>query len=205
MEHLGVFNISADARPIETSRNSGKIYRGGNLRYQKAKNDLKKWIKSDRGKDARFTTMFDLYRLPIDFPSFDIAKASADPYKRVAILEKALKQDIESERFIPYIQLYEFEALLLSQPDDFASHFIERKKEVKELTEICSKFNSPELINDGTETAPSKRIIAKIPDYEGAKVSAGPLIAKKIGLTIIRKKCPHFNEWLAKLEKLDSV
>jgi hypothetical protein len=58
------------------------------------------------------------------------------------------------------------------------------------------------LINDGEETAPSKRIGKEIPDYLGAKPTAGPIIAGKIGLETMRMKCPHFNEWLTKLENL---
>jgi hypothetical protein len=66
----------------------------------------------------------------------------------------------------------------------------------------CITFESPELINDGEQTAPSKRIIQAIPSYEGAKVSVAPLMAQKIGLEIIRQKCPHFNQWIERLENL---
>lgn len=58
------------------------------------------------------------------------------------------------------------------------------------------------MIDDGRTTAPSKRIIQKIPIYQGAKTSAAPLIAEKIGLTKIREKCPHFDEWMTRLEGL---
>lgn len=203
-EHLGAFNISADVHPVTTSHHRGKIYRGGGIKYEKVKGDLLRWIKQDRNDDARFTTMFDLYALSNDFPKFDNAKANSNPYLRVNILEEAFAKDINSLRFIPYIQLYEFESILLSDPTQITSHFIEDEKQVSSLVELCSKVKSPELINDGFETAPSKQIIKQIPAYAGAKVSAGPLIAKKIGLTKIRDKCPHFNEWLNKLEKLDS-
>jgi len=62
---------------------------------------------------------------------------------------------------------------------------------------------SPELINDGPDTAPSKRILKEIPEYD--KVGAGVLVAEKIGLEILRKKCNHFAEWLACLEQLGSA
>jgi len=61
---------------------------------------------------------------------------------------------------------------------------------------------SPELIDDGHDTAPSKRIARLIPEYAGMKASAGPLIAAKIGLAAIRQRCSHFDEWLKKLESL---
>ena len=40
------------------------------------------------------------------------------------------------------------------------------------------------------------------PDYDGAKSTAGPIIAGQIGLGVIRAKCPHFNAWLGRLEGL---
>jgi hypothetical protein len=51
-------------------------------------------------------------------------------------------------------------------------------------------------------TAPSKRIIAEIPEYDGQKATSGPLIAGRIGLPTLREKCAHFAEWLHRLEGL---
>jgi len=58
------------------------------------------------------------------------------------------------------------------------------------------------MIDDGAHTAPSKRIIAVLPDYEGAKPVIGPQVAALIGLDTIRAKCPHFAAWLSRLEQL---
>ena len=64
--HLGQFNVSADARRVEMSPG----YRGGLTSYARAKRDLSRWMKQDQHSDARFTSMFDLYALPADFPQF---------------------------------------------------------------------------------------------------------------------------------------
>lgn len=200
--HLGVFNISTDARQMETSRRRARIYRGGLVGYAHAKRDLTLWMREDQRPDAFFTTMFDLYALPEDFPAFHDARKLSDPYLRVARLEEAFAKDLAHQRFVPYLQLFEFEALILSDPAKFESRFIEHVNKIQELVTICSQFDSPELIDDGDETAPSKRIIKEVPAYEGTKASAGPLIAAKIGLPTIRQKCPHFNTWLTKLENL---
>jgi len=69
--------------------------------------------------------------------------------------------------------------------------------------EMSKTYSSPELINDGAETSPSKRIIREIPAYENLKSTAGPAVAQKIGLITIRQKCPHFDQWIQKLESLD--
>jgi hypothetical protein len=60
----------------------------------------------------------------------------------------------------------------------------------------------PEEIDESPDTAPSKRIIKHIPDYEGQKAQVGPLVAEEIGLTALRLKCPHFNDWITKLENI---
>ena len=200
--HLGQFDISTDARCVETSRSWSRIFRGGLMDYRRAKKDLVLWMKEDRNADSHFTTMFDLYALPGDFPEFDIARRLTDPYRRVEALETAFARDVDHQRFVPYIQLHEFEALLLSDPSHFASRFLGRDREVQNLINLSAQLPSPELIDDRPDFAPSKRIISELPDYEGTKSSVGPLIAGKIGLALIRSKCPHFDAWISKLEQL---
>jgi hypothetical protein len=196
--------VWVSVRRVQTSvdKKLGRRYRGGLDNYAKARRDLLSWLKQDQDPAVFFTTMFDLYALPGDFPGFDEAGQLGDPYRRVAALEESLRQDVGDRRFIPYIQLHEFEALLLSDPSKFDWEFMEHAQAIDRLVEMCASFASPELINDGNETAPSRRIIREIPEYEGRKASAGPLIAAKIGLPVLRQKCPHFDEWLKKLEAL---
>ena len=45
-------------------------------------------MKGDRNDDARFTTFFDLYGLPTDFPDYEKARNLSDPYDRVNVLEE---------------------------------------------------------------------------------------------------------------------
>lgn len=120
-------------------------------------------------------------------------------------MELAFAKDINDSRFIPYIQLHEFEALILAEPGKLAMRFPEHEQKVQELSITCNRFSSPELINDGVTTAPSKRISQFIPDYEGSKVSIAPLMVKKIGLEKIREKCAHFDRWITQLENLTQI
>ena len=68
--HLTNYGVYADARCVLTSKDNraGKEFRGGLISYQKAKNDIQTWLKEDKSPECRFTTMFDLYALPDDFP-----------------------------------------------------------------------------------------------------------------------------------------
>ena len=198
LTHIGV-----TPRRALTSRKTGQ--RGGLFRYQVVKNDIQGWLKRDRAPDVFFSTMFDLYGLPKDFPSFGEAAKENDPYSRVARLEEALAEDIGDTRFIPYIQLHEFESLLLAKPEAFGCRFAHHDKQIEALIALCAKYKSPELIDDGQQTAPSKRIGNEIPEYLAAKATAGPIIAMEIGLETIRAKCPHFHQWLTKLEGLATL
>lgn len=200
--HLSHFSISVSARVVTTRKKRSVKYRGGLSTYFKAKRDITLWTKQDKNADVRFTTMFDLYGLPTDFPGYNSAAAKRDPYQRVAALENALGKDISDWRFIPYIQLHEFEALILSDPRQLASQFDNCDEGIARLGTMVSRFESPEHVNDSADTAPSKRIIREIPEYEGRKVSAGPIVTERIGLSMLRSKCSHFAEWLDKLESL---
>jgi hypothetical protein len=182
----------------------GHVHRGGVVRYLPFKNDIVRWLKQDWQSDARFTTMIDLYGLPTDFPGYDEARKISDCYQRVGKLEEALKADIGDGRLIPYIQLHEFEALLLSSPETFTcySQYSQMKSQVERLSKLCAQYGTPERIDDGEQTAPSKRIGTEIPGYLRAKPSAGPIIAAAIGIAAMRAKCPHFDQWLRGLEQL---
>jgi hypothetical protein len=172
------------------------------LDFGRAKRDIHKWMSEERqNADAWFTTMFDLYALPSDFPGHAQAQAIKDPYQKVRALEAALGQAVGSQRFIPYIQLHEFEALLLADPQKLGSEYLEHTSAIETLVQLASA-NNPEEINDRPETAPSKRIIAQIPQYEHQKAVVGPVVAQKIGLPFLRQRCWHFNEWLSHLEGL---
>lgn len=103
------------------------------------------------------------------------------------------------QRFIPYIQMYEFEALLFSHPQKMAQG-MERHELTDSFANILREFTSPEHINNSPQTAPSKRIENLINGYE--KPLLGILAALEIGVATMREHCILFNEWLAKLESL---
>lgn len=99
----------------------GRVSRGGGKRYQPMGKDLGNLLRQNAHGDARFTTMFDLYALHDGFPGWDAAEKQRHiPRERVLTLEKAFTADVGDPRFIPHIQLYEFETILLCEPVHFA-------------------------------------------------------------------------------------
>ena len=202
--HLGTFNISTDVRCVLTSKDRFKSYRGGLLSYNKAKKDIQTWIKEDNNKDVFFTTMFDLYALPKDFPRYNESLQIRDPYKRITFLEKSFNEDINNYKFIPYLQLHEFEALLFTNIKMLELEYFNHEKPINSLAQLIDNIGNPELIDDGPNTAPSKRIIKLIPEYEYDKVSVGSTIVNLIGIKDLLSCCHHFNSWIKKLESLST-
>lgn len=198
--YLADRGILANARCVETGRKKGKIFRGGVDNYEKIRNDIIRWIREDT--DAWITTMFDLYALPRNFPGIGELALNLDPYSKVAKVEKAFEIDIDYYKFIPYIQLHEFEAILLAEPMKITEFFIEDTKACERLGSLVLEFDSPEHINQNRDKSPSKRIIKEIPAYEKYKATAGPLIAESIGIDTILSKCMHFSEWVNRICEL---
>jgi len=201
--HLQTFGVFCDVRSVLTSKEYKK--RGGMTTYEKAKKDIQQWMKKENSADRRFTTMFDYYALPNDFPGYSDAQKKTSPYDKVKCIEEAFAKDMNDSRFIPYIQLHEFEALLYSNLDTLLLEYEDKSKEIKYLKKTLSQspYNgNPELINDKKGTAPSHRIIAQIPEYQ--KVSSASLL-NLISIDTVREKCLHFSEWLYRLEGISAT
>ena len=166
--HLSVFNVFV-TRPRLTGphrRRGGRIPQGGMFRtFAHALADMKRWLQEDRSPEARFSMMVDLYSLPHDVPGHAAAMALAAPCAQAEMLEAALADAIKDQRFIPYLQVHEFEALLLSAPEKFAELFEQREKQIAMLITECDLFASPELINHGQHTHPKARLTKYLEDY----------------------------------------
>lgn len=204
--YLEPFGITLQVRCVMTSKQRHKTYRGGLLDYGRAKRDIQNWIKQEGSQaDVYFTTMFDLYALPNDFPVYKASLKIQEPYERIALLEQALYTDIAYPRFLPYLQLHEFEALLLANPPLLLLEYPEATEEVAQLENIVAQYqNNPELVNTGRESAPSKQIIKLIPAYQGNKVTVGATLAGIEGVMNLKEKCRHFGEWIGQLEGLNA-
>ena len=175
--------------------------RGGIRRYESVRRDILAALKENRGRFV--TTMFDYYKLPNDWPGATNA-AGLSPTEIGLAVAAALHEDIVSEidagpRFVPYSSMYEFVALLFSDPGILAST-VQVPHLVDHFGNCVRQCGSPEAIDDGENTAPSKRIKSIAPQYD--KVVHGTIAAQRIGLPTIKEQCPHFARWLETLEHL---
>jgi len=178
---------------------------GGNVSIQRLRGDIVSQLR--RHRESVCTTMFDYYGLPFDFPGKDRVMPNTGSSDKAESIESALRSEIKNtmgpsfdiRRFVPYVQMHEFEGLLFSDPTAFARSLHSPKLEPA-LKGIRDGFGTPEDINDNVDTAPSKRIARLRDEYK--KISDGLAAAKAIGLEEMRKQCPHFSAWVAKLESL---
>lgn len=179
-------------------------HKGGNLKFERLQADIKNRLLGE--PTAYCTTFFDYYGLPSSFPGKSPQHSTADITTKSSLLKKAMMDKLTYligegavRRFIPFVQMYEFEALLFSDPIAFAKS-LNKKHLAQELSKILRQFNSPEHINDNPMSAPSKRIEALVTGYE--KPLMGTLAALEIGLGEMRAKCQLFNSWVTTLENL---
>jgi hypothetical protein len=203
--HLAAFNVFLNP-PRFTGlhrRRRGRIPQGGLLNtFAHALADMQTWLKEDKSAEARFSMMVDLYSLPNDFPGYAAGITKPTGKAKADALQQSLAQLIGDPRFIPYLQCHEFEALVLADPERIGTLYDVPKAEIESLCRDCGAFATPEEVNLGPHSHPKYRIEQKVQGYD--ENVAGPLLAEDIGLATLRVRCPHFGEWLTRLEQLDA-
>lgn len=201
--HLKAYGITMWA---VLSGKSGK--HGGVRKWESARGDILRTLKQGR----YVTTMFDFYAMPDDWPGR--VEAGRLPWdKRGAHVETCISESIaktvgdtfDNRQLIPYVQVHEFEALLFADVAKMAESLVPVSPRHPvplgvRLKEILDHASQPEAINDSYETCPSRQITALVRAYR--KPLHGPIIAGRIGLDVLRKACPHFGQWLGRLEAL---
>jgi hypothetical protein len=177
---------------------------GGLVSWSALKKQIENHLVQD--KEAFVTTFIDYYGIHDKhvFPDWEVSKKVTDKSQRMSLLETSMRVAIDNSinhRFIPYLQLHEFEGLLFNDIKIFEDNF--RPDELLNKPELEQTINAnpnPELINDTPQNAPSYRLSRLIKGYN--KIVYGSIIADSIGLIKIRAKSPRFNNWITTLEKL---
>jgi len=179
-----------DLRPIIITtkrKRCGVKYKGGCINLDRVKNEISKLLPSF----DYVTTFYDLY-------GFDIDQALT-----ANELEIKISNLFNSRKLIPYIQQYEFETLLFSDPSYYAEYFSDGDAEDK-FAEIIKSCGGVENINNAKETAPSKRIINLFHQYNEPydKIFHGYSIVEDMGLNTIMSQCTRFKHWVNKIQNL---
>jgi uncharacterized protein DUF4276 len=178
---------SVDARIVGNARLRQR--RGGIRPWPSVRTDIVNHLKEDQ--DCIATTMVDYYGLPQtapgEWPGRGRSKSLTVIEQKALCVEDAVLADLvaemgnrfDSDRFVPFVVMHEFEELLFSDSAAF-SRSIGRATLETSLRQIRDNFTTPEDINDSPVTAPSKRVEALVPGYE--KPLLGVLAVLEIGL-----------------------
>lgn len=146
------------------------------------------------------TSLFDIY----GFPGRPSAESVKDLERRInKEVDELFGHDWDRSRVFAYVQRHEFEGLLFSDVGAFKLVPGASPRSIQSLKDIRACFPTPEDIDDGPMTAPSKRILKLVPGYR--KRLYGPLITEEAGLATIRVECPRFDSWVRRLESLGSL
>jgi hypothetical protein len=179
--------------------------KGGRTNYDRVQKDLLTQLKQNRA--AYCSTMIDFYGLGQGFPGTPLPQqlTSIQKVEHIALKDDICNRipDLRADiRLIPYLSLHEYEGLLFRDPDAF-SRALNQPSLASRFHQVRNAFPTPEDINDGRATAPSKRVIEIYPPYR--KVIEGTLAATAVGISRMRQECGHFRAWLERLEALPDL
>lgn len=181
---------------VATKRTIGAAHhKGGVMSYRQVQGDLQRLL-GNTGASV-VTTLFDYYRLPTNFPGMANRPAQRTPRSGVEHVEAAWKTEVRDRRFIPHIVLHELEAWVFADPARLTPEmFNDDETAVAAIAEIARQ-HAPEDIDDGWDTAPSKRLERAFRPYQ--KTLHGVEALKAIGVEGICRVCPHAAAWLDQL------
>jgi hypothetical protein len=200
--HLGASHVWTTPIEVTTKRDrktGQKLAKGGG-HWKHWRKDICNVLRS-HAADLRVTTLFDRYGLPEDFPGLQACSIERDTVARADLLEEAMAKDIGDGRFIPYVQRHEFEALVLAGLDELRELLVDADARTG-LDALREELGAaaPEDVNDGRETAPSKRLFARVRGYN--KTTHGPIVTSRVGIDRLKVRCPRFGAWVSRLEAL---
>lgn len=189
------------ATPIVLSKPGQK---GGDVRFARAIKDIGLHLKQRR--DTWLTLLVDYYGIRSDWPGYHESKQEHRHTLKAQIMNRATADAVNTlfsgqdaaRRFIPYVSMFEFEALLFSDPKILSEKIGASQKDIDMILSRCGE---PEKINDDPKTAPSTRL-ESLSDKKFKKTVSGIDIAKAIGIPKMRKACPLFDAWLERIETL---
>ena len=143
----------------------------------------------------RVGLLLDYYQYPKVAPGREMAtpSESLNSAGRQSALMDALHAKYPDPRFHPLVVLHEIEALVLAAIDAGQGNELLPEQGLADLRQAITRAGGPERVNDGPNTAPSKRLEEADPSY--MKTVTGPLLVSEAGLTAVLERCPTFRAW----------
>ncbi|MFE3599045.1 DUF4276 family protein [Streptomyces sp. NPDC059142] len=192
LEPEGIFLVPTILLTGSTA--GGPSGRGGVSKWSKIEKDLRNRL-SSTPHWAAVTTLLDYYGLPPDSPGM-ADRPTGSPRQRVEHVEQRIAERINHPRFVPYLVMHETEAWVFAAAEQLAEWY-EDPALGGELQRQADAAGGPELVNNGPDTAPSKRLQRLLPGYN--KRLDGPVAVTQLGLPALRAVSPHFDSWICEL------
>jgi len=171
---------------------SGPHVKGGVVSFQQVQRDLGHLLHDTHA--TVITTLLDYYALPAEFPGM-ADRAGGTARARVEHVEAAWAASVGDSRFVPHLVLHELEAWVYACPSRLEPWmFDDDQAIIPAIAAITDAHATPEDIDEGPDTAPSKRLLRVFTAYQ--KTVHGPIAIAAIGIERIRTACPHFARWL---------
>ena len=187
-------SILATKRPA-----SGPAHRGGVTSWAKLAREIARLLK-DSSLNV-LTTVIDYNGLPADVPGM-ATRPVGGPMCRVRHVERELTASIGDPRFLAHLTLHESEAWVFAAASELGELYADTELAERLRADVAAA-GGPELVNDRRDTAPSKRLERYRRGY--AKTIDGPLAVTELGLSDLRRQCPHLDQWLAELDQSRSI
>ena len=195
--YLGHKNIGI--RATQVSKSGSK---GGDVKFSRVERDLGNHLK--QRNNTYVTTFIDYYGTK-EWPGLERLDSSSKPGEiaetlnasaKAAMIEQLPSHNV-GHRYIPFVAVHEFEALLFSDAVILADELQVDQQVISNIVEACG---GPENINNSPQTAPSKRLQKLNSRFK--KTTTGISIAERIGIEKIRQASPLFNDWLDAFEEI---
>lgn len=202
--HLALHDVYATPTIVGTSRGPAGHKRRGGGHWKQWGSDLERLVRRQTPSGAWVTTMFDLYGLPRDFPDRSAIHSARTPDEKVQLAHVAILRAMQgvpgAHRLLPHVQCYEFEALVLAALDT-VELWLDDPVDHRGLAGLRRELGEtpPEEVNDGLETAPSKRLMKWIPSYD--KILFAEFL-ELADMVVLKARCPRFGAWVCQLESL---
>ena len=158
--------------------------KGGDVKYSRVKRDIKIHLK--QRMDTYVTTFVDYYGIK-EWSGINNVPAGLSPLGISEHINQATTDKVNNSfsnqqserRFIPFIAMHEFEALLFSDSALLAEAIGADEDEIEDVLGECGE---PEAVNNSRHTAPSKRLDGWSENGKFAKTTKGIAIARAIGI-----------------------
>ena len=139
------------------------------------------------------TTLIDLYGFPADIQLAESLGTSGG-HAAAAQLCEVMAREIGDTRFLPFVMVHEFEALVIAAGARLPSVF-GKARAAHEFQKLLAEHDgNAELIDSHPHSSPAARVEGIIAEY--SKVRDGIDIIERAGLRSCLHACPQLAEWI---------